>query len=139
LQGKYSSIFVLIALLAGLAIGFAGTTLSYRYGLLQLPGERPFQRMARLLQLTPAQRDQIRSIMRSTHEQAEAVRRNFEQQRRELFVNAYIKIHAILDPRQQRLFDSRFVPPSVRAEAENRQRGASALATATPSASPAPP
>jgi Spy/CpxP family protein refolding chaperone len=139
LQGKYSSIFFLVALLAGLAIGFAGTTLSYRYGLLQLPGERPFQRMARVLQLTPTQREQIRSIMRSTHEQAEAVRRKFEQQRHELFVNAYLKIRAILDPKQQRLFDSRFVPPSVRAEAENQRYSSSALATATPSASRAPP
>jgi len=106
------------ALVAGLLIGFGSAAVGYRSGWLPLPGERPFQRMARVLQLTPVQRDQIRSVMHETHAKIEAARNNFEQQRHAIFFNAYVRIHALLTPRQQSIFDARFVPPSVRAEAK---------------------
>jgi Spy/CpxP family protein refolding chaperone len=110
--------------------------LGYRYGLLPLPGERPFQRMARVLQLTPAQREQIRSVMHDTHGKIEAARNNFEQQRHAIFLGAYLRIHALLTPSQQKIFDARFVPPSLRAEAQAQLR---ARATPLPSSvSPGP-
>jgi Spy/CpxP family protein refolding chaperone len=131
LRGKYSLLLVGVALIIGLAIGFSGATLSYRYGLLPLPGERPFQRMARVLQLTPAQGEQIRAVMHETRGKIEAARKNFEQQRHAIFFKAYVRIHALLTPSQQTIFDARFVPPSLRAEAR-----AELETRATPTASP---
>jgi Spy/CpxP family protein refolding chaperone len=122
LQAKYSVLSAVIILVLGLAIGFGGATLGYRYGLLPIPGERPFQRMARVLELTPPQREQIRAIMRETRSKIEAARTNFDQQRHAIFFNAYLRIHALLTPSQQSVFDARFVPPSIRAEAQARRR-----------------
>ncbi len=113
LRGKYG---VLLAAAAGLAIGFGSAMIAYRYGLLPLIGERPFQRMARVLQLTPAQCEEIRIIMHETHAKIEAAHNNFRQQRHAIFFNAYLRIHRLLTPGQQTIFDARFVPPSIRAE-----------------------
>jgi hypothetical protein len=135
MQSRFSVLFAGIALLAGLAIGFAGSTLGYRYGLLRLPGERPLHRMARVLRLNPTQREQIRAVMHDTKAKVEAAHDNFGQQRHAIFVDAYLRIRALLSPDQQKTFDSRFVPPSIRADAMARQRGT----TAAPSASPGPP
>jgi hypothetical protein len=131
-QSKYSVLFGVIALVIGLAIGFGGATLGYRYGLLALPGERPFQRMARVLQLTPAQREQIRAVMHETRGKIEAARNNFERQRHAIFLSAYLRIHALLTPGQQTIFDARFVPPSLRAEARAQlQSGATPMPSAS--------
>lgn len=134
-QSRYSVLFAAAALVIGLGIGFGSATLGYRYGLLPLPGERPFQRMARVLQLTPAQREQIRAIMHETRSKIEAARNNFEQQRHAIFFSAYTRIHALLTPSQQAIFDARFVPPSLRAEARAQLQTSAAPA---PSASHAP-
>jgi hypothetical protein len=136
LQAKSSGFQAVIALIVGLALGFGGATLIYRYGLLPIPGERPFQRMARVLQLTPTQREQIRDIMHDSHSKIEAARRAFEQQRHRIFFSAYIRIHALLTPSQQLIFDARFVPPSIRAEAQGKLPSSS---TPEPSASPPAP
>jgi hypothetical protein len=132
LQGRYNILFISVALVIGLAIGFGGATLGYRYGLLPLPGERPFQRMVRVLQLTPAQAEQIRTVMHQTRGKIEAARNNFEQQRHAIFLSAYMRIHALLTPSQQRSFDARFVPPLLRAEARAQLQSG---ATPAPSAS----
>jgi hypothetical protein len=132
LQGRYSILFTSVALGIGLAIGFGGATLGYRYGLLPLPGERPFQRMVRVLQLTPAQAEQIRTVMHETRGKIEAAHNNFEQQRHAIFLSAYVRIHALLTPSQQRIFDARFVPPLLRAEARAQLQSG---ATPAPSAS----
>lgn len=131
LRAKYSVLSAAIALLLGLAIGFGGATLSYRYGLLPIPGERPFQRMARVLELTPAQREQIRAVMHETRGKIETARNHFEQQRHAIFFSAYVQIHALLTPSQQRIFDARFVPQSIRTEAQAHLKS-----TPSPSASP---
>ncbi|MBV8773667.1 MAG: hypothetical protein JO166_15270 [Deltaproteobacteria bacterium] len=131
MRAKYSILSATIALFLGLAIGFGGATLVYRYGLLPIPGERPFQRMARVLELTPTQREQIRGIMHETRGKIEAARHNFEQQRHAIFFSAYLHIHALLTPSQQRIFDARFVPSSIRAEAQGQPKP-----TTSPSASP---
>jgi len=132
LQGRYSVLFAAAALVIGLGIGFGSATLGYRYGLLPLPGERPFQRMARVLQLTPAQREQIHTVMHETRSKIEAARNNFEQQRHAIFFSAYMRIHALLTSSQQAIFDARFVPPSLRAEARAQLQSS---ATPAPSAS----
>jgi hypothetical protein len=118
LRSKYSILSAAIALFLGLAIGFGGATLAYRYGFMPIPGERPFQRMARVLELTPAQREQVRAVMHETRGKIEAARNNFEQRRRAIFYDAYLHIHALLTPSQQKIFDARFVPPSIRTEAQ---------------------
>ena len=134
LQGRYSVLFAAAALVIGLGIGFGSATLGYRYGLLPLSGERPFQRMARVLQLTPTQREQIRAVMHETHSKIEAARNVFEQQRHAIFFSAYMRIHALLTPSQQAIFDARFVPPSLRTEARAQLQTS---ATPAPSASSA--
>ncbi len=118
--------------MVGLAVGFGGAMLGYRSGLLPLPGERPFQRMARVLQLTPAQREQIRAVMHETRGKIEATRNNFEQQRHVIFLSAYMRIHAMLTPSQQKLFDARFVPPSLRAEARAQRQAAPPASAVSP-------
>jgi hypothetical protein len=133
LPARYS--FATVGLVLGLAIGFGGAALAYRYGLLPIAGERPFQRMARVLQLTAAQREQIRTVMHETRSKIEAARNNFEQQRRAIFLSAYVRIRALLTPSQQSIFDSRFVPPSLRAEAQAQLQ---TKARAAPTASPGP-
>lgn len=135
MQARYSVFHAAIALIVGLALGFGGAALAYRYGLLPIPGERPFQRMARVLQLTPIQRDQIRVIMHDTRDKIETARRDFEQRRHAIFFSAYVRIRALLTPSQQRIFDARFVPPSIRAEAQAKLPAG----TPAPSASPTTP
>jgi Spy/CpxP family protein refolding chaperone len=117
LQSKYRSLLVIIALLAGVAIGFAGSTIAYRYGVLRIPGERPIHRMSRMLSLTPSQREQVGEVMEDTHARIQKLRRDFQRQRRRLFVDAYIRIHGLLTAEQQGKFDREFVPPRFRAEA----------------------
>jgi hypothetical protein len=117
-QAKYRVLSAVVTLVIGLAIGFGGATLSYRYGLLPIPGERPFQRMARVLELSPAQREQIRGIMHETRSKIEVARNSFEQQRHAIFFSAYVRIRALLTASQQKIFDARFVPPSIRAQAQ---------------------
>jgi Spy/CpxP family protein refolding chaperone len=124
LQGKTSALLIAAALLAGLAIGFAGSTIAYRYGWLHVHGRYLLQRMDRELGLTPAQHEQIEDVMEGTHEKMRELRLNLRDQRRRLMVNTYLKIRTLLTPDQQKTFDSRFVPPRLRSEAEQLQQGA---------------
>jgi Spy/CpxP family protein refolding chaperone len=124
LQGKTSALLIVAALLAGLAIGFAGSTLAYRYGWLHVHGRYLLQRMDRELALTPAQHEQIEGVMEGTHEKIRELRINIQDQRRRLMINTYLKIRSLLTPDQQKTFDSRFVPPRLRSEAQQLQHGA---------------
>jgi Spy/CpxP family protein refolding chaperone len=137
LQDRYRSALVAIALFAGLAIGFAGSTMAYRYGILGIPGERPIHRMNRLLHLTPSQREQVGEVMEETHAKIQELRRNFRNQRRRDFADAYIRIHALLTPEQQSKFDQEFVPPRFRAEAQ-RMASQSAEAPSRQQPNPGP-
>lgn len=114
MQGKFNVPSVAVALAAGLAIGFAATTLAYRHNLLRLPGEGPLQRMDRVLKLTPAEKAQIGEVMEDTRAKVQEARRKFQQQRRRLLTDAYVRIRDILTPAQQRDFDRDFVPPNFR-------------------------
>jgi Spy/CpxP family protein refolding chaperone len=142
LQDKSNAILLAVALAAGLAIGFAGSTLAYRYKLLRVPGGNLAERMNRRLNLNPSQREQIREVMKDTRSQVMELRRKSQHQRRRLMIGAYLKIRAILTPEQQKKFDDEFVPPKFRAEArqaEQQHSGAAIqLAPAGPSPSPAP-
>jgi Spy/CpxP family protein refolding chaperone len=114
------------ALLAGLVIGFAGSTLAYRYGWLHARGRYLLQRMDRELGLTPTQHEQIEDVMEGTHEKMHELRLNIRDQRRRLMINTYLKIRSLLTPDQQKTFDRRFVPPRLRNEAEQLQHGVAA-------------
>jgi hypothetical protein len=117
LQGKYNTLLIAIALVAGLVVGFAGSTLAFRHRLLRIPGEGPFQRMDRVLNLTPAQKAQVGEVMEDTRDKIQQARRDFQRQRRKSLDDAYIKIRGLLTPDQQKRFESEFVPPTLRKEA----------------------
>jgi len=123
LQGKVGALLIVAALLAGLVIGFAGSTLAYRYGWLHVRGRYLLQRMDRELGLTPAQHEQIDEVMEGTHEKMRELHLNFRDQRRRLMINTYLKIRSLLTPDQQKKLDREFVPPGLRNEAEQLQHG----------------
>lgn len=112
------------AVVAGLLIGFAASTLAYRYRILMVPGGNLIERMDRDLNLTPAQHQQIREIMRDKRSKVEQLRREFRQQRRQLFLQAHDQIRAVLTPEQQEKFDRDFIPPGVRQHKEQHQQAA---------------
>jgi len=142
LLGKNGIVLLCAALLAGFALGFAGTTTAYRLGWLRPPGEGPVEKMTRELNLTPSQREQVGEVMEDTRAHVSQLRRNFQRQRRKVLLNAYIQIRTVLTPEQQARFDQNFVPPRFRSEAEQlEQQGqvppppwASPAATPTPGA-----
>jgi hypothetical protein len=118
LQGKYNLLSVLLAVAAGLAIGFVATTFIYSQNLLRLPGEGPLQRLDRVLQLTPAEKMQIGQVMEDTRGKMQDERRESQRLRRKLLFDAYIKIRAILTPAQRPAFDRYFVPPDFQRSIE---------------------
>ena len=139
MQGKSSALLLAAAVVAGLAIGFAASTLAYRYKLLNVPGENLVERMNRALSLTPSQREQVGEVMLDTRAQVMELRRNMQRQRRHIMIAAYLKVRAVLNPEQQKKFDEEFVPPRFRAEArqaESEQEQAPAGSSSTPAAVP---
>jgi Spy/CpxP family protein refolding chaperone len=108
------TISITIALIAGLAIGFAGTTLAYRHRLLRVPGRGPLERMVQTLNLTPAQSEQVGEVMEETHTKMRDLHDQFRRQRRHTLIAAYGQIRELLTPEQQRRFDQDFVPPKLR-------------------------
>jgi Spy/CpxP family protein refolding chaperone len=107
-----------VSLLAGVLIGFAGSSLAYRYHWLHTPGEEVVRRMDRMLKLTPAQREQIEETMQQTRDKTEQLRRDFQRQRRELLKQARDQIRGLLTAEQQADFDRHFARHERR-EAEN--------------------
>ena len=120
--GKSNAILLAAALVAGLAIGFAGSTLAYRYKLLRVPGETVVERMSRTLRLSPSQREQVGEVMQDTRTQVMVMRRNLQRQRRRLMIAAYLKVRSILSPAQQKRFDDEFIPPGFRDEARQAEQ-----------------
>lgn len=138
MQGKASALLIAATLLAGLVIGFAGSTLAYRYGWLHVRGRYLLQRMDRELALTPAQHEQIEDVIEGTHEKMRELRLNLRDQRRRLMISTYLKIRSLLTPDQQKTFDRRFVPPRLRSEAEQLQHGAVTPPPGVPESQSAP-
>ncbi len=96
------------ALVVGLLVGFAASSLAYRYHLMRPPGEAMLQRMVRVLKLTPAQRDQVEEMMQDTRFRAEQLRRDCRHQHRQLVRQARQQIRTLLAPAQQADFDRYF-------------------------------
>lgn len=105
---------VATAVLAGLLIGFAASTLAYRYRVLRVPGGNFVERMNRALNLSADQREKIHEIMRDKRARMQDLHREFRQRRRELFLQAHDQIRGVLTPEQQQKFDREFVPPGAR-------------------------
>jgi Spy/CpxP family protein refolding chaperone len=103
-------LFVVIAV-AGLAIGFAASSLAYRYRWLGVPRGPFIERMQRELNLTPAQRDQILQIINETRAKVMSLREEFKHQRHETMLQARTRVRALLTPEQQEKFDRDFRPP----------------------------
>jgi Spy/CpxP family protein refolding chaperone len=134
--GKSSTFLLVAALLGGLALGFAGSTLAYRYKLLTVPGTNLLERMNSTLNLTPGQHDEIADIIRDTRDHILDMRRNFQHERRRSFLAAYLRIHALLTPAQQAKFDKDFIPPRFREAAARLERESGAPSESAPSAAP---
>jgi Spy/CpxP family protein refolding chaperone len=103
-------LFVVIAV-AGLAIGFAASSLAYRYRWLGVPRGPFIERMQHELNLTPAQRDQILQIINETRAKVMSLREEFKHQRHETMLQARARVRALLTPEQQEKFDRDFRPP----------------------------
>jgi len=103
-------LFVVVAV-AGLAIGFAASSLAYRYRWLGVPRGPFIERMQHELNLTPTQRDQILQIVNETRSKVINLREEFQQQRREQMRQASARVRALLTPEQQEKFDREFKPP----------------------------
>ena len=89
LPDRLRSIWLAIAVLAGLLIGFSASTLAYRYRILRVPGGGVVERMQRELHLTPAQRHQVEDILQDTRFKVQTAHRDFEHQRQQLFWQAF--------------------------------------------------
>jgi Spy/CpxP family protein refolding chaperone len=126
-------ILLAAAVAAGLAIGFAGSTLAYRYKLIHVPGGNLVDRMNQSLSLDPSQREQIVEVMEDTRDQVAQLKHSLQRQRRHLMLAAYLKIRAVLNADQQRKFDEEFVPPKFRAEARQLEQSP---VTSPPESSP---
>ncbi len=103
-------LFVAIAV-AGLAIGFAASSLAYRYRWLGVPRGPFIDRMQHELNLTPAQRDQILQMINETRAKVMNLREEFQQQRHATILQARTRVRALLTPEQQEKFDREFRPP----------------------------
>ncbi len=108
MPARFDRLFVALAILAGLLIGFAASTFAYRYRWLHVPREGFMDRMDQDLDLTPAQHAQIRQVFEDTRAGMEDLQRQFEHQRNDLLSQTSDRIHAILTPDQQKKFDTFF-------------------------------
>jgi Spy/CpxP family protein refolding chaperone len=106
-------LFVVVAV-AGLAIGFAASSLAYRYRWLGVPRGPFIERMQHELNLTPTQRDQILQIVNETRSKVMNLRQEFQHQRHETMLQARARVRALLTPEQQEKFDREFRRPPER-------------------------
>jgi hypothetical protein len=156
LQAKNGNLVIVAALIAGVVIGFAGSTVSYSRHWLRPPGsygrhwfrplrEQPFERMSRALRLTPLQHAQINAILQESRHQLGQARQDFAATQRRVMVKAFLRAQALLNPEQRIQFDREFVPPELLKQAHaavNQEASASSApievptSTATPSALP---
>jgi hypothetical protein len=111
LPAKWNFWFGLVVGVSCLLIGFALSTLAYRYHYLRVPGGGLIERMDRELNLTPAQRDRIGDILRDTRFKVIQARRDFDRQRHDLFWQGLGQVRGALTPDQQKIFDRDFTHP----------------------------
>jgi len=132
LPGRFNALTMVFGVAAALLIGFAASTLAYRYRILHLPGEPIVVRMDRELHLTPAQRSQIRDIMQDTRFKIMQYQRDFRRQRRDAFLQALQQIRGTLTPEQQVLFDRDFLPYGGRRDSQKEPERGGRPAPPTP-------
>ncbi len=96
---------------SGLLIGFAVSTLAYRYRVLRLPGQSIVERMSRDLQLTPAQRDRVGDILRESRFKVREQQLEYQKHRHQIFWQALSQVREMLTPEQQKIFDREFARP----------------------------
>lgn len=113
---------MVLAVAAALLVGFVASTLAYRYRILRVPGEPLVARMDRDLQLTPAQRMQVRDIMKECRLHIMQFEQDFRRQRRQTFLEAMQQIRATLTREQQEKFDRDFLPYQARGEWQHQKR-----------------
>jgi hypothetical protein len=111
LPAKSNIWFGLVVGVSCLLIGFALSTVAYRYHYMHVPGVGLIERMNRDLDLTPAQRDRVGDILRDTRFKVMAARRDFDHQRHDLFWQGLGQIRSMLTPDQQKIFDREFTQP----------------------------
>ncbi len=128
---------ILIALAAGLLVGFAASTLAYRFRLLRVPGENVAERLSHELGLTPGQREQVKEVMHETRFKLMELRHQFQRQRHQLFVQSWGRIRGILNSDQQQKFDRLFPRPSAALGGEHE--GEELAPGPPPTAQPQPP
>lgn len=97
--------------ISGLLMGFAISTLAYRYRILRVPGQSIIERMSRDLQLTPAQRDRVGDILKESRFKVREAQLEFQHRRHEIFWHALGHVREMLTPEQQKLFDREFARP----------------------------
>jgi Spy/CpxP family protein refolding chaperone len=114
LSDKGKGWLIALVAIAALVIGFAASSLAYRYRLLRVPHEPVIVRMQRELNLTFSQREQVLQIIEDTRSKILGLRQQFERERREQLRQAYSQIRALLTPEQQQKFDREFKPPPER-------------------------
>ncbi|MFZ2061473.1 MAG: hypothetical protein WAU82_10725 [Candidatus Binatus sp.] len=92
-------------------IGFALSTMAYRYRYLHVPGGGLIGRMNHELNLTPAQSDRIADILRDTRFKVMQAHQDYVHRRHQLFWQGMSDIRGILTPDQQKIFDRDFTRP----------------------------
>ena len=108
MPARFDRLFVALAVLAGILIGFAASTLAYRYRWLRLPPGGLMERMDRVLKLTPLQHDEIVLVLDETRAALEQLHRDSERQRLEVLIQTSDKIRSILTAEQQKDFERYF-------------------------------
>ncbi len=111
MPAKSNILFGLVVGASCLLIGFALSTLAYRYRYLRVPGGGLIDRMNHELNLTPAQRDRIGDILRDTRFKVMQARQDFDHRRHQLFWDGLGQVRAVLTPDQQKIFDRDFTHP----------------------------
>lgn len=97
--------------ISGLLMGFAISTLAYRYKILRVPGQSIVERMSRDLELTPAQRDRVGDILKETRFKVREAQLEYQKRRHQAFWHALDQVRESLTPEQQKLFDREFARP----------------------------
>lgn len=93
--------------------------------------------MRHMLDLTPAQQEQVGEVMEKTHYKLFGLHSQFRRERRAVLLGAYEQIRGLLTPEQQKKFDREFVPPSLRKQLRT-QTGTPQGSGNTPNAQPGP-
>lgn len=112
MSARFTGLVTALAAIAGLLLGFAGSTLSYRYHWMRVPGQGIVKRMDYELKLTPAQRERVDDVMDETRIKMDGLRNDFHHRHRQLLAQAFDQIRASLTPEQQQIFDRRFAFPA---------------------------